>query len=176
MTIEATNSHSGKSYAIRRAQPNDVLAIVDLALRVRGVLHFPPAQLEWMLKQVDSDFFTLLAFEDSGKIQIQGFLIAKRKQRQCEILEIYSEPEHARAIYGTLLKELGETLKREAWEGLTALVPGNDVQLQEAFLDAAFYRAKIIEKYYTGGESAELWIRAGNPVAREVAGLTEGTN
>lgn len=153
-----------KKYQIRIATPRDALPIVDLALRVKGVLHFPPAQLEWLLKQENSDFRTLLCFEASGNIEIKGFLIAKKKLHQIEILEIYSESGHARKIYGSMLDSLGEFAKKELLEGITQLTPGGEGDLQESFLDQGFYRAKIIDGYYIDGKSAELWVKQIQPV------------
>jgi hypothetical protein len=154
-------------YHVRMARPDDTISIIDLALRVRGFLHFPPAQIEWMLKQTESDFLTLLAYSDSGNRQIQGFLIGKKKANQFEVLELYSEKENARAIYLTLFETLEEAAKQKSWEGLSAFIPGNDSDLQEALLDAKFYRTKVIPSYYVSGESAELW--ACNIVAKDHA-------
>jgi hypothetical protein len=163
-----SDSNSKKIYQVRAASTADVLSIVDLALRVKGVLHFPPAQLEWMLKQEHSDFLTFLCFEETGNVKIKGFVIGKRKPTQIEILEIYSESEplaqnETQAIHEVLIDAFIKVGRQEKLEGITTMTPGKDPALQEALLNTGFYRAKIIEAYYTDGGSAELWVRALSP-------------
>lgn len=146
-----------KNFKIREATSSDTLQIIDFTFKAKNALHFPPAQLEWMLKQENSPFFTFLYFEDAHDSHLSGLLIGKQKPNQLEVLELYTLNEQK--DYKPLLEHLVQHGLNQNVEGIFGLFPIGEIALETALKENHFQISKVIEKYYTNGENANLWTK-----------------